>query len=359
MPLQSIPFSSSSRLVEIEKGGRIMVRGEHGLATGLVQAGLVDLGFKLPFSTRPDGHLDGVFGKETEAAVRKFQHKHGLRMDGKVGVKTIRQIDAALVAKTPPSPPPPPPPPPVVSGYQLGTGDPPLHHDAGAGTWGSTPKTARMLTLKGAFLVGWRALYEFAWPDATLNLRHYLDNEGKVGWIDLDKMIREVPSAKRALANEVGRAKTFAETLPPGTYDITSTVTRGGYDWLGENKNWFFAVGGYTRWGKGHLLVTDRAGRKHYELFFDYKFYDRYNWDDGKSVDIPMSRSLAWIAQHAGFEPGKNPAVGDPDHSIHVTDQLMGEFQREGLAKEYDYYGLARRRFEWDDGEAIPAVQIF
>jgi hypothetical protein len=190
-------------------------------------------------------------------------------------------------------------------------------------------------------------------------MRHYLANEGTDGWIDLDKMIREVPSARAALRDEVGRAKTFAETLAPGTYDITSTFTRGGRDWMGENKNWFFAVGGYSRWGKGHLVVADRAGRKHYELFFDYKFYDRYNWDEGKAVNIPMSRPLAWAAQHiGGFEPGKNPAVGDPDHSIFVTDELMGEFQREGLAKEYDNYGLAQRHLEWNEGEAIPDAQI-
>jgi hypothetical protein len=139
-------------------------------------------------------------------------------------------------------------------------------------------------------------------------LKHYFDNDGKDSWIDLDKMIR--------------------------------------------------AVGGYAHWGKGRLVATDAACRKHYDLLFEYKFYDRYNWDKMKSTDIPLSRPLAWVAQHAGFAPGQDKSVGDPDHSIHVTDELMGEFQRQGLAREYDDYGLARRHLEWNQGGAISPAQI-
>jgi putative peptidoglycan binding protein len=358
MTLHSVPFASSSRLEEIDRGGRVMVRGEHGVATGLLQAGLVDLGFKLPFSIRPSGALDGVFGKETETAIRRFQEKNGLRVDGKVGSKTIRQMDAALLAKATPPPPPPPPParPPAATTYRLGTADPPLSHDPGAGTWNSKPTTARMLTLRDAFsYLLWPAAYEFAGPDATRNLRHYFDNDGKDWSVDLDKMIREVPSARGALGDEVARAKSFAETLGPGTYDIVSATLGSGYDLQRENKNWFLAVGGYACWGKGHLVVTETAGVRYYELAFEYKFYDRYNWDEGKSTDISMPRALAYLAQGAGAAPGQHL---DPNHSIHITDELMGEFQREGLAREYDEYGLAKRQLGWNKGESIPDVQI-
>jgi hypothetical protein len=66
-------------------------------------------------------------------------------------------------------------------------------------------------------------------------------------------------------------------------------------------------------------------------MTFDYKFYDRYNWDEGKKVTI---------------------------FGIEVTDRFMGEFHRQGLAREYDYFGATRRSLQWSKGETIPGAQI-
>ena len=105
----------------------------------------------------------------------------------------------------------------------------------------------------------------------------------------------------------------------------------GGYNSHSENPNWFFAVGGYSVWGKGRVTVTAAPDAARYDLAFTYRLCDRYNWDTGKSVKI----------------------LG-----VTVTDTFMGEFHREGLAREYDYYGTALRRFQWKKGEAIPGVQL-
>jgi peptidoglycan hydrolase-like protein with peptidoglycan-binding domain len=333
MTLQSVPLANSLRLREIDHGGRIMMRGERGLAVGVVQGALFELGYMLPFSVLPNGSLDGIYGKETEHWVHRFQEKTGLKSDGRVGIKTIREIDSALLAhaapKTAPAPPRPPPPPPTP--YKLGTANPPLSADAGSGIWNSKEWTAKMVGLKYGFLESSDIVAATIGVDAAKNLIHYFDNDGKDWSIDLDKMIREVPSARAALNNEVDLAKTFAETLGPGTYDITSVGARGGYNRQHENQNWFLAVGGYTRWGKGHLVVTDAPDGRRYDLLFDYRFYDRYNWDGGKSTHI-----MKWD----------------------FSDDFLGEFNREGLAKEYDYYGAARRRLQWKQGEAIPDSQI-
>lgn len=75
--------------------------GERGDAVRLVQEGLVADGLPLPRSTGPDGRLDGVFGGETDGAVRRFQTSHaadGLTgangfADGRVGRKTMGKLD--------------------------------------------------------------------------------------------------------------------------------------------------------------------------------------------------------------------------------------------------------------------------
>ena len=64
---------------------------------------------------------------------------------------------------------------------------------------------------------------------------------------------------------------------------------------------------------------------------FVYKLYDRYNWDRGKSVTL---------------------------FGVTVTDQFMGGFHCQGLAKEFDCHGGVRRRFTWKEGDDISKGQL-
>lgn len=42
------------------------------------------------------GEIDGKFGKRTRAAVREFQKANGLKVDGKVGVRTLGKLNSAI-----------------------------------------------------------------------------------------------------------------------------------------------------------------------------------------------------------------------------------------------------------------------
>ena len=96
---------------------------------------------------------------------------------------------------------------------------------------------------------------------------------------------------------------------------------------MAESPDWFFGIGGYTRWGKGEATISTNTIDRHYEVEFVYCFYDRYNWDGGKSV-------------HFG--------------NIEVTDEFMGEFHRQGLAREYDCVGSLTRKLVWDGDFGAP-----
>lgn len=144
-------------------------------------------------------------------------------------------------------------------------------------------------------------------------------------------MIAQVPSAREALQEEAAQAQEFVEMLPVGTHRITSRVTEPGYNTKEENWNWFYAIGGYSSWGKGEATVTDGPKGRQYALDFEYELYDRYNWDKGKSVTI---------------------------FRIKITDEFMGEFHRQGLAREFDCHGSVKRRFTWQAGQDIPPGQF-
>lgn len=215
--------------------------------------------------------------------------------------------------------------------YYLGNGDPTIAPDPGAGRWSSVRRSPRTVALKVAFYGYLPHCWVLVGDDATKHMYHYFGNHGRDYTIDLQDMIDEVPSAKRQYEIELARAKAFVETLPEGTHQIASrTATSRAYNAQNENKNWYFAVGGYSAWGEGTATVArDAAGRRSYTLDFEYKFYDRYNWDGGKSVTI---------------------------FGVTVTDEFMGDFHRQGLAREFNMYGSVRHPVAWGAPTAAPGA---
>ncbi len=80
--------------------------GERGHAVALLQAALIMRHYKLPITlAKGNGTPDGVFGEETDTAVRAFQTDQKLKPDGIAGHKTISALDALLPAAGPIKPP--------------------------------------------------------------------------------------------------------------------------------------------------------------------------------------------------------------------------------------------------------------
>ena len=44
---------------------------------------------------------------------------------------------------------------------------------------------------------------------------------------------------------------------------------------------------------------------------------------------------------------------------IKITDKFMGEFHRQGLAREFDCRGSFQRHLTWAKGTAIPQPQLY
>ncbi|MFZ4760382.1 MAG: peptidoglycan-binding domain-containing protein [Burkholderiaceae bacterium] len=101
-------FSANRRLAMIASGAQPLRTGDVDMAAvAIVQMALVALGHPMPRSTRPNRSLDGVFGAETESAVKRFQTAHRLQPDGVVGAKTITTLDLKLLPLPLPVAPPP------------------------------------------------------------------------------------------------------------------------------------------------------------------------------------------------------------------------------------------------------------
>jgi peptidoglycan hydrolase-like protein with peptidoglycan-binding domain len=334
MILKHHPFAACAQLVAVARGTGTLRTGSHGAGVRIVQGGLLDLGYKMMRSTQKFGAPDGLFGTETGQVVAKFQGAEKLPTDGLVGKTTLVRLDSLLAKKATPPPPSMPviPTAPVSLDYLLGSTDPPHPPDPGAGPWNSRPTEASYLALRSAIIEVLPASFALVGDDAVAHMWHYLNGSGQRYTIDLAGMVNEVPSAKDRYSEEVWQAQAFVEGLPVGTHQITSRNVEKGYNLQSENRNWYFAIGGYRLWGTGQATVAQGAQARSYALDFTYKFYDRYNWDGGKSVTL---------------------------FGVQVTDHFMGEFHRQGIAREFDCVGSVRRRFTWNHGADISDGQLF
>jgi hypothetical protein len=321
MILKSAAFRGNLRLEKAAVNSPPLSEGETSNGVALLQASLITLKYKLPISTTgKHGAPDGIFGQETKSAVMAFQKDQKLKVDGIAGQKTIACLDALLPLAPPPTLPKPPKLVPISTDFKIGTDDPKITPDRGAGPWNSKPWEVLTAAKYLGILEVLGPAYVLIGDDAVKHMSHYLNNSGMSLTIDLEGMVAEVPSAKARFETEVNGIKIYVEQLPPGIYDVTSIHAVNGYNGQGESKNWFFAVGGYSVWTKGKATIAGAGPGHDCRLELEYKFYDRYNWDGGKSVTI------------AG---------------IVISDEAMGEFHREGMAREYDEVGSFRRSLQW------------
>ena len=89
----------------------------------------------------------------------------------------------------------------------------------------------------------------------------------------------------------------------------------------GVSDDWFFAVGGNTHYMRTRVTYTpdsDGSGSGRLDFVGAWTFYDRYNWDGGKQVNIM---------------------------GVTVNDEVRGRLHVVGLAREYDVRGSREDRF--------------
>lgn len=94
--LRSPRFAGDEVLEACYDNERVLQRGDRGSAVRKVQQALIFLDFPVP-----KVGANGIFGDETELAVRSYQEARGLTVDGIVGSETIGSLDAEFFTGSP------------------------------------------------------------------------------------------------------------------------------------------------------------------------------------------------------------------------------------------------------------------
>jgi len=95
--LASRRLGSDPQLQKAAVNNPPLVRGVTGSGVSILQDVLADLGFMFP-KTFARGTADGIFGPETEAAVKGFQARKALKADGIAGARTLHALDEEVLA---------------------------------------------------------------------------------------------------------------------------------------------------------------------------------------------------------------------------------------------------------------------
>ena len=223
-----------------------------------------------------------------------------------------------------------------LASYKIGKDDPIIKLDIAGG---SKPATAAYIAFKASLLASLPLIY-LSLPHAAEHMNHYLGGSGTDISIDALDMVKKSVNGKKWFEHEAIQAKAFAETLEKGEYDITSGLYVTPENEQKTSLDWFLAVGGYSAWGKGHLKVSGNMAPSYFdhrcfELEFEYKVKDWYNFDKGKVVSFPIR--------------GKE---------IIIKDEIMREFALQGLAREFMMRGSFKRKFTWKSGEKIDPESV-
>ncbi|MFD9685380.1 hypothetical protein ACFWXO_06420 [Kitasatospora sp. NPDC059088] len=207
--------------------------------------------------------------------------------------------------------------------------------DEGAGPWkvrepGLHEQNVRATALAlvaGGSLVGY--------PDASVNMAHYLDGTGTPLTVDVDRMLGDDAGFKadagvQLAANTAQWRQAALDAFEksggaPVSVPVESPVAHRTFG----DRNWYLAVGSHPYLTSGVVTaVPGPDGKPRVSLQYQVNVWDRYNWDPGKSTPI------------AGTD---------------VTDADMASLHRTGLAKEYDIVGRTRPvTVRLDDGEGGP-----
>lgn len=94
--LRSPRFAGDEVLEACYDNEKVLQRGDSGSAVRKIQKALIFLDFPVP-----KVGANGIFGDETELAVRSYQEARGLSVDGVIGSETIGSLDAEFFTGVP------------------------------------------------------------------------------------------------------------------------------------------------------------------------------------------------------------------------------------------------------------------
>ncbi|MBE2235606.1 MAG: WXG100 family type VII secretion target [Anaerolinea sp.] len=166
------------------------------------------------------------------------------------------------------------------------------------------------------------------------HMEHYLGNSGQPLSVDVNRMMSEMPEFRLAVQQQfqhdiwtaAQREIDARYTGEPLQFQLTTDWRSDYYPDKSSYPNWYYGVGGFSYSQTAAVTVTPGPDSVPVvTVQSQVHMFDRYNWDEGKSVTLPSSGNQ-WIDDHT--------IAGD-----YIPDTAMGHLHQTGIAQEYDLNG--------------------
>ncbi|HJD84553.1 hypothetical protein [Kitasatospora aureofaciens] len=216
-----------------------------------------------------------------------------------------------------------------VFGGEGGVLLPPDPYDRGAGDYNTASPTDQDRKLAATLGAGIAAMpFAAGGTHASANMAHYLSGTGEPLNLNVEDMLKDIPDFQQSVNTTLDgnlsgwEAEALAEYRRTGK--PVSLVQQTGWQPMSatpeSSKDWFYAVGSfhYNTQAKIEVKPTSPGAPPEVTVTYQTNVRDRYNWDSGKSTDVP--------------------GVG------RVTDKDIQRLHRTGLAREFDMGGASRTR---------------
>lgn len=194
--LKSEKYADNPRLEQAFDNEPPLRIGERGEPVKLVQEGLRSDGFYMPRSTKPSGEMDSIFGLETFSAIKQFQSKYGLDVDGIVGRQTMGKLDELALAS------------PIVPPGTL----PPCP--------GAPEETEAFVGAPTPGIPVWLAI-----PGLTCQLKGITQDKLDLARVRNVKLIPKPGSIRRGLSEDSGNIKITGEIFAEASAELTPGIT--------------------------------------------------------------------------------------------------------------------------------------
>jgi hypothetical protein len=173
------------------------------------------------------------------------------------------------------------------------------------------------------FLAGADAADGLGLDNASRHMRHYLSNSGEAIQVDPDKMVGDLPGFRAKVEEMIqdklqGEINDRIEAEYNGEpIDFLLTTDWGDYyATKSESLDWFFGIGGFHyAVGAAVDVHVGQDGNPIVEVQHQTHVFDRYNWDEGKSVLFGL-----------------------------IRDEYVGHLHEVGVAHEFEVYGSSEIR---------------
>jgi hypothetical protein len=222
--------------------------------------------------------------------------------------------------------------------------------DPGSGPHGIRPPTREDYVIHNLFYyIGKFYLSMRGFHHAKDHLDHYLGNSGKDYYVSPEEMLHDMPDFKQEATYRFYQFLNKIHEKINQNYKGEPIEFRMDSEWYlhyaPDGTDWYYAVGGFSFAYTAHVRVEPPPpgeDRPQVHIRYYLHVWDRYNWDLGKAIGLPILPGTQTVIERAlQMAPNYQDKIYIRGGRLIIEDRALQELHRAGIAQEFNIRGTS------------------